>query len=251
MDAQSGRLPWRPRSFARLLNPITSAFAGPRSRRATRETATTSLESRNLLAAIVSGNLIIQGTSRSDTVIVDDMVVNGRDMVRVVQNGFTQYFDDWRITGEIRFFGYQGNDLFDYAGIIDCYVEGGSGNDRILCGDGWDYVLGGDGHDTIEGWDGSDILRGGAGNDLIDGGFGDDDLYGDSGHDLLGGGAGNDYMNGGSGNDRVRWLRSGRLRADRSRPMGLPVSGLLDTVRVADRSAGVQDFNPSQDLILS
>lgn len=238
--------------FARLLNPITSAFAGPRSRRATRDTATTSLESRNLLAAIVSGNLIIQGTSRSDTVIVDDMVVNGRDVVRVVQNGFTQYFDDWRITGEIRFFGYQGNDLFDYAGIIDCYVEAGSGNDRILCGDGWDYVLGGDGHDTIEGWDGSDILRGGAGNDLIDGGFGDDDLYGDSGHDLLGGGAGNDYMNGGSGNDAA-----------------FGGSGLDDFVQIGrdpwvylypaswtrfgwqTRSAGVQDFNPSQDLILS
>lgn len=238
--------------FSRLLSHMTDAFSGPRARRAVQEPVVAGLESRKLLAAIVGGNLQIQGTNRSDTIVVDDMVVGGQDVIRVIQNGYTQFFNAYAVTGEIRFWGYNGNDIFDYAGIVDCYVEAGSGNDLIMTGDGWDYVLGGDGHDTLEGWDGDDILRGGMGNDLLDGGNGNDDLYGDSGNDLLGGRAGNDYLNGGIGNDAA----FGGSGQDDFEQIGgdtwyrlFPAS--MTRFGAQTRTAGVQDFNSIDDLILS
>ena len=72
------------------------------------------------------------------------------------------------------------------------------------------------------------------------------------GHDLLGGGAGNDYMNGGSGNDAA----FGGSGLDDFEQIGrdpwvylYPASWTRFGWQT--RSAGVQDFNPSQDLILS
>lgn len=240
-------------AFASVLNQFGRLiFSERQSRRSSATHDIISLESRRLPAAIVSGNLQISGTNRSDTVVVDDMFVNGQDVVRVVQNGYTQYFSAFAITGEIRFWGYKGNDIFDYAGTFDCYVDAGAGNDLILGGDGWDYILGGDGNDTLEGWGGADILRGGKGNDLLDGGNGDDDLYGDSGNDLLGGRAGNDYLNGGSGNDAA-FGGSGlddfeQIGGDPWYRLSPPYSTRFG---VMTRTAGVMDFNSVDDLILS
>lgn len=235
-----------------LISIIQDAVWTTKTRRPASTRDITTLESRRLPAAIVGGNLQISGTNRSDTVIVDDMLVSGQDVVRVVQNGYTQFFSASAITGEIRFWGYKGNDIFDYAGTFDTYVDAGSGNDSIYCGDGWDYVLAGDGHDLVEGWAGDDFLYGGMGNDLLDGGIGNDELYGDSGNDLLGGGVGNDYLNGGIGNDAAfGGAGLDDFESIGSDPWYVLSPPIATRFGIMTRTAGVQDFKPADDLIIS
>lgn len=232
---------------------LVKAIQGPQTRRRTsRETTTETLESRKVPAAVFAGNLQIVGSNRVDNVLVDDMNINGQPVIRVIHNGFTQFFNRASVYGEIQFWGYGSNDLFDYNGFKDCFADGGAGNDYLAGGEGWDLLLGNDGHDTLEGWGGNDDLYGGYGNDLLDGGFGHDYLYGQWGNDLLGGGAGNDYLNGGFGYD-VAFGGSGfdtfqEVGNDFGGPLYWPVQTRFG---VQFRSAGVQDFNGFADVVYS
>lgn len=237
----------------RCRQALTKALGGSSARRRDPATRTpTHLEDRKLLAAVVGGNLQIAGSNGIDNVLVDDVTVSGRSMIRVNHNGYTQYFNRTSVPGEIQFWGYGGNDSFDYVGTKDCYLDGGTGNDYLSGDAGWDYILGGYGHDTLEGWAGNDDLYGGSGNDLLDGGSGHDWLFGQSGNDLLGGGAGDDLLNGGSGYD----VAFGGSGFDDFEEVGNDPGGWLYypiTTRfgVQYRSAGVQDFNSYDDVVWS
>lgn len=240
-------------NVSRCRDALVKAVEGPQARRRIQsETSIGALESRKVPAAVFAGNLQIVGSNRVDRVLVDDMNINGQPVVRVIHNGFTQFFNDASISGEIQFWGYGGNDVFDYNGFIDCFADGGTGNDYLAGGEGWDLLKGNDGFDTLEGWGGNDDLYGGYGNDLLDGGFGHDVLYGQWGNDLLGGGAGDDLLNGGFGYD-VAFGGSGyddfeEVGNDFGSRLYWPVQTRFG---VQFRSAGVQDFNGFYDVIYS
>src|SRR5262245_28576778 len=89
------------------------------------------LEGRKVPAYLAAGNLEIVGSNIVDNVRVQDVTVNGVAKVRVTHNGSVQDFNASSITGRIRFFGYGGNDRFDYYGSRNCYADGGSGNDFL------------------------------------------------------------------------------------------------------------------------
>jgi len=165
------------------------------------------LENRQLMAGDVyvstAGNLVIQGTDNRDVAEVRDVRVNGTNMIRVTLNGETSDFRQSKVTGRINFYGYGGNDRFNYIGTKNCMADGGAGNDFLSGDKGNDLFFGGAGNDTIEGWAGADELQGGTGNDNLSGGVGNDKLFGESGNDRLDGGEGYDYLSCGTGVDVV------------------------------------------------
>jgi Ca2+-binding RTX toxin-like protein len=127
------------------------------------------------------------------------------------------------VTGNIIFYGREGNDLLNNNTVVRTVAYGGSGNDILVGGVGSandllygeagddilygrygnDYLDGGSENDILDGSVGNDYLDGGIGNDSLIGADGNDQLYGRSGHDYLGGGAGLDYLYGGDGNDTL------------------------------------------------
>jgi Ca2+-binding RTX toxin-like protein len=170
-------------------------------RRAESQKASESLEARRVPAAVVNGNLQIVGSNYVDNVQVNDVTIGSTQYLKVQHNGSTQYFFRSSVYGQIQFWGYGGNDSFNYNGSKNVYAHGGDGNDFLSSDRGNDLLVGGNGHDTLEGWSGNDELQGGWGNDLLDGGWGNDLLFGQEGNDLLGGGAGDDRLVGGTGLD--------------------------------------------------
>ncbi|WP_158781106.1 FG-GAP-like repeat-containing protein [Streptomyces sp. NRRL S-237] len=114
----------------------------------------------NGLAATITGNGILNGTSGSDVIVTG----NGNDSVS----------------------GNGGNDTICTFG----------GNDAVSAGSGDDHVDGGDGNDAISGGDGSDVVRGGAGGDALSGGAGNDTVVGGADSDALAGGNGTDVCAG-------------------------------------------------------
>ncbi|MER6202906.1 FG-GAP-like repeat-containing protein [Streptomyces sp. NPDC001586] len=116
----------------------------------------------NGLAATITGNGIVNGTSGSDVIVTG----NGNDAVS----------------------GNGGNDTICTFGGGDA-VSAGSGNDHVDGGDGNDAVSGGDGTDAVKGGSGNDALSGGNGNDTVVGGADSDTLSGGSGADVCAGDA--------------------------------------------------------------
>ncbi|MEV7611908.1 FG-GAP-like repeat-containing protein [Streptomyces sp. NPDC089799] len=114
----------------------------------------------NGLAATITGNGIVNGTSGSDVIVTG----SGNDAVS----------------------GNGGNDTICTFGGSDA-VSGGSGND---------YIDGGDGNDAVSGGDGTDVIKGGAGNDGLSGGNGGDTVVGGADSDTLAGGSGADLCAG-------------------------------------------------------
>ena len=105
---------------------------------------------------------------------------------------------------------------FDRANILDGldggtltaiadkpFIEGGTGNDRLI-GDASDNTIHGRaGTDTIEGRQGDDLLFGNAGADRLSGQKGIDEIFGGLGADILNGGSNADRLVGGQGADRL------------------------------------------------
>jgi Ca2+-binding RTX toxin-like protein len=113
------------------------------------------------------GTLMIHGTNGRDFVHVSQDVYG--DVV-VNDGGFVDVFDGRTVT-DIQFFGYRGCDTFLNDTFIDCFADGGAGNDYLEGGWGNDVLLGGTGHDTVSGSHGADQLYGGTGWDTL---FADD-----------------------------------------------------------------------------
>lgn len=102
-----------------------------------------------------------------------------------------------------------GDTLLEAGGGRDS-LEGGIGNDTLLCRADADLAFGGAGDDVIYGHTGADQLAGGDGRDLVFAGqdadlaygnAGDDAVYGNLAADTLFGGGGGDTLYGGQGAD--------------------------------------------------
>jgi len=188
------------------------------------------LEARDVptTANLYGGNLIVDGTSRSEslTVRLDGNRVTVDDTN--IRDGRTtaSYIDASRVR-QVIIHAWGGDDTINFATLkVPVMVWGGTGNDRIyggvasdtIYGDpGNDTVLGGSGSDWLVGGDGVDQIFGGAGDDWITGDNGDDRVYGDSGNDTLSGGEGRDTLSGGSGADHFDGHGFGMGAADASR----------------------------------
>ncbi len=106
-----------------------------------------------------------------------------------------------------------GNDIIELKGglMVPSYLDGGSGDDRLMGGSGIDTISGGSGNDYIDGGSGDDLLYGyeadsylvNTGDDTIYGGRGDDHIFGGGGNDFLYGQVGSDEIHGGAGNDTI------------------------------------------------
>lgn len=208
-----------------------------------------SLETREVPAYLYGGNLEIVGSSAVDTVKVQDLTVGGVAKIRVTHNGVVQDFNASSVTGRVMFWGYAGNDNFDYYGAKRCYADGGTGNDFLSADRGADLLIGGSGNDTLEGWGGNDELQGGDGHDVLAGGANDDLLFGGAGDDLLGGESGNDRIVGGTGIDNA----FGGSGYDQFWEVGNDVGGLYITghqTRFGYQSTpgGVHDADSNDDV---
>lgn len=206
------------------------------------------LETREVPAYLSGGNLEIVGSNSVDNVVVQDVTVGGVAKVRVNHNGVVQDFSAASVT-KVRFWGYAGNDRFDYYGGESCYADGGAGDDFLSSDRGADLMFGGTGNDTLEGWGGNDELQGGDGNDVLAGGAGNDLLFGQAGNDLLGGEAGNDRIVGGTGMDNA----FGGSGYDQFWEVGNDVGGLYITGHwtrfgYQGTPGGVHDADSSDDV---
>lgn len=183
------------------------------------------LESRELMAADLVGDILyIDGSNAGDQIEVrfDE---SGKDEVHVDINGDDDEFDLDEVN-EIRVRGFGGNDTIEIINDADdpipdnellnyidhLRVEGGDDHDTIVN----DTVLamtafGDEGTDTIRGGSGADVIQGGGQTDHLYGRGGNDKLYGfsdnltasnaDNVRDYLYGGLGRDTLRGGGGSD--------------------------------------------------
>jgi Ca2+-binding RTX toxin-like protein len=162
------------------------------------------LEPRRFLsAAVVHHVLQIDGTPRSDAIVV----TRGRRAVTVDVNGRVAEFS-LRSFGSISVRAGKGDDTVtigtrDNPIAIPASVSAGEGNDLVIAGNANDTIAGDDGDDEISAAGGNDVVRGGAGHDTIFGGDGDDRLSGDNHADRIFGNAGNDTVRGGRGDDEL------------------------------------------------
>jgi Ca2+-binding RTX toxin-like protein len=162
------------------------------------------LEPRRLLsAAIAHHSLLIEGTPRSDTIVL----TRGKRAVTVNVNGQASEFS-LRSFSSVRIRAGKGDDMVtvgtnDNAVGAPASVSAGDGNDTVVTGTGDDSVDGGDGDDAISTSSGNDVIHGGAGEDALFGGDGDDQISGDNDADVIFGDAGADSISGGRGNDEL------------------------------------------------
>jgi hypothetical protein len=148
-----------------------------------------------LSAAVAHGVLSIEGTSRSDTIV---LTMDSPRTLRV-RVGDTESTFLKKTFGKIRITAGRGEDL----------VTIGSDTSPITCpvsvsgGDGSDTIIGGAGNDKLDGGAGADQIAGGAGDDSVTGDNGNDDLHGGDGRDSLSGGKGDDELHDDAGRDAV------------------------------------------------
>jgi Ca2+-binding RTX toxin-like protein len=188
------------------------ARAGRAPKATKRPLACEQLDARLVPALISGGNLVIDGTSASDTVVVR---TGPYGTVEVTENGRFQTFLRSAIpSGKVGFTGYGGNDRFDASGLtsLQVHVNAGPGVDTIyggalgdvLAGEGdGDDIRGLGGNDVIYGNDGNDWVLAGDGADSVYGGFGNDTLAGEAHGDKLHGEPGADVLYGNDGNDQM------------------------------------------------
>jgi Ca2+-binding RTX toxin-like protein len=144
-------------------------------------------------ARLVSGELYVNGTSRSDNI----RIVNRSGGLAVTSDG--------RLLGR-----------FTPSSVTHITVDAGAGNDIVTLvnvnvssdlygGRGDDRLIGGNAADRIWGEDGWDTLFGGGGNDMLDGGSGRNTLFGGTGSDTLRGFRHLDHLFGGRDPDELLW----------------------------------------------
>jgi hypothetical protein len=164
-----------------------------------------SLERRELLSGMgvcrADGELHIGGhPTEADEVLVWQDKSN-----LYVKFNDADYQFDLQQFDRICFFGLGGDDRFQNLTGIDCFVDGGQGDDELVGGGGNDVLDGGAGNDTVSGQPSHDVngdpWYGPGGDDMIFGGEGDDTLEGGADKDILSGGAGNDVLDGGTEDD--------------------------------------------------
>jgi Ca2+-binding RTX toxin-like protein len=163
---------------------------------------------------IGGGHLLILETNLNDTVYVQYY----GDSYRVTENGWITDVPIAKVTGDIIFQGFDGDDKFQNFTALRTYADGGNGHDILVGDSGLDEFHGGAGDDFLQGYRGEDYLFGDEGNDVLEGnvsgdgdpsynylngGSGDDILYGGDGVDVILGGDGTDTLWGSGGNDTL------------------------------------------------
>jgi Ca2+-binding RTX toxin-like protein len=164
-----------------------------------------SLEERaNPSAYLSNGDIIVVGNDSASSVVVERINIQNVQYYRVTENGSPTWFVAGSVTGgDVKFWGYGGDDYFRNATGLRTTASGHGGNDTLLGNAGVDYLYGGDGNDDLRGAGGNDHLLGGNGNDVLVGGAGRDQMWGEHGDDRMWGEAGNDDLVGGYGNDQL------------------------------------------------
>ena len=148
-----------------------------------------------LSAAVAHGVLSIEGTGRSDTIVLTmDSPRTMRVRIGNVESTFLK-----KTFGKIRITAGRGEDLVTVGSdanpiTLPVNVSGGAGSDTII---------GGAGNDSLDGGAGADQIAGGAGDDSLTGDNGNDDLHGGDGNDRLNGSPGEDVLDGGPGDDVI------------------------------------------------
>ena len=191
--------------FQRLKNLFGSRQTPANTGRRTPKLGVESLEARDVPAYVSVKTLVIEGTNGPDNVLVTQTIPANRweqAMVKVVQNGYTQTFSNLYLRN-VRFNGYDGNDIFAISASLFVTADGGRGNDVLSGGPLDDTLIGGTGNDAIYGNEGNDRVEGGQGTDELRGGYGNDVLYGGEDGDTMRGGPGDDLLYGGAGNDTI------------------------------------------------
>jgi Ca2+-binding RTX toxin-like protein len=183
--------------------------------------------------SLVSGNMIVNGTSGNDTIVIWQDTAPNPDVVHAQLNGNDDgSYTVNQITGKVKVNCGAGADDVGIessnwsAGLGGgpvtelCEIYGDAGSDTLWGGDNGDVIQGGADNDDLVGFRGNDIIYGGYGgsdtvnggddNDLLYGGDGGtggfdevnaDTLYGEDGNDTLYGEAGDDYLDPGLGSD--------------------------------------------------
>ena len=155
-----------------------------------------------MTATIVSSARIINGTYKSDVIVVQGSgthTVNAGDGADIICGSAN---DDTINAGAGNDVvnANAGNDVIN-SGTGNDTVSGGNGNDVISADAGNDVINSGAGNDSVSGGNGDDSITAGVGNDTVSGGNGADTLLGQGGNDSLNGAAGDDSLQGGSGKD--------------------------------------------------
>ncbi|HET9218893.1 MAG TPA: PKD domain-containing protein, partial [Terriglobia bacterium] len=120
--------------------------------------------------------LVVGGTAADDTIHFSPGGNSGDIVVHI--NGVSQGV--FRPTGHIIVYGQAGDDDIQVAGsiVLEAWLFGDAGNDRLKSGAGASILMGGDGDDFLNGGSGRSILIGGRGKDRLVGASGDDILIG-------------------------------------------------------------------------
>ena len=135
---------------------------------------------------VADNELLIEGTSGGDNVVVEDAYVDA--------DGLIIPFNP-NLVSKIVFQGNSGNDRFENNTHLSCCAFGGPGNDDLLGGLSSDELFGGRGLDFIHGREGNDTIEGGRQRDFIRGGSGADTINGGKQRDILAGGPDIDTIN--------------------------------------------------------
>jgi autotransporter-associated beta strand protein len=154
------------------------------------------MEARRMLSAAVAHRVLsIEGTGRSDTIVLTmDTPRTLRVRVGDVESTFLK-----KTFGKIRIVAGRGEDLVTVGSDANPIMLPVS----VSAGDGSDTIIGGAGNDSISGGAGADQITGGAGDDSVTGDGGNDDLHGGDGRDSLKGGRGDDELHDDAGRDAV------------------------------------------------
>jgi FG-GAP-like repeat/RTX calcium-binding nonapeptide repeat (4 copies) len=145
-----------------------------------------------------AGNLIVNGTTGSDTIVVDF----AKDKIKLSVTVNKVKMGDFAVQGAIRVVAGDGADKVTIKPRVNknATIDGGPGNDSLFGGAGNDSLFGGTGNDSLAGGLGNDLLVGGDGNDVLADAGGLNVLIGGRGADKITGGAGGDLLIGGATN---------------------------------------------------
>lgn len=148
-------------------------------------------------------DITIEGTNGDDVIIgggLNESILayDGVDLVHGGDGNDIISSDDGG--GDI-LYGDAGNDWLSAWNEDENYLDGGTGDDRLLSHKGDDQLLGGSGNDEFVSLGGNNTMYGEDGNDELVGGVDEDMLFGGEGNDYLNGSDGQDTMTGGSDED--------------------------------------------------
>jgi Ca2+-binding RTX toxin-like protein len=134
-------------------------------------------------AVNADGELRISGTAGADTITIDASAAT----ISVYVNHKLSWSGQRSAVSSLTIDAGNGDDRISVSTtlILNSWISGGNGDDRVYGGSGSDEIHGGSGRDFLCGRDGDDRIFGGLGDDRLDGGTGHDRLNGGAGRDLL------------------------------------------------------------------